>query len=661
MRALQIPVALSLPMRSALLAAWAGFALVAVGHADPRWTALGPSGGKVSDVLVAPSQARIAYAVSDGLVPSLFRTDDGGATWQLASQGFFQTLDAIDPHRPDHLVAHGPDGLIASSDGGATFSSIDPGIQPIFSGAAVFLPAPARGILTAQCGGAYRSVDGGAHWVLDGFAGRCPSSIAVSPHDPRLRFAREDDDSVPPPGGRFGLGSLLRSQDGGRTWSESGWSAGDAVDTSAFAWDGPFFDPRQPAVMYLLAGGLFVSADSGRTWAQAAASPRIDLLRVSPVDGRLFASGGDGLFFSQDRGTSWIRLPASGRSGPPDETLALALSPSRSSVAFAAGARGLWRTGDGGRTWNAASFGIHRLVTHSVAISPDGATVYTNIPGEGVFRGDGDQPVWRRKVRGLHAEQTRAFDAFLATDGVHADRVWLVTDSGLYRSDDRAESWQQITTLGASPSYAPFALAGDRLMIGSGTTQLSEDGGRTWQRLNVPSSTPVVQLAFDSGNPDRLYATSQSGLLRSDDRGNSWTAPGAAGLPSFSFAVALWSHPTHAGELYVSAANYGFYRSRDGGATFEHLTGGSPGRELAVEDLRIDPASPEDFYVLAPANDNSGLAGDNLWKYSDAEHQFSAAPTTGGPFHALGLATHPLSPGTVWVSSLEGVFRLDSF
>ncbi len=652
-------------MRSAVLAAWAGFALVAAGQATPRWTALGPSGGKVADVLVAPSQARIAYAVSDSIIPSLYRTDDGGVTWQLASQGFFRTLDAVDPHRPDHLVAHGLDGLIASDDGGATFSSIDPGIQPIFSGAAVFLPAPARGILTAQCGGTYHSVDGGAHWKLDGFAGRCPSSVAVSPHDPNLRFAREDDDSVPPPGGRFGLGSLLRSEDGGRTWSESGWSAGDAGDTSAFAWDGPFFDPRQPAVMYLLAGGLFVSDDSGRTWTQAAASPRIDLLRVSPADGRLFASGGDGLFVSQDRGKSWSRLPASGRSGPPDETLALALSPSRTSVAFAAGERGLWRTGDGGRTWIASSFGIHRLITHSVAISPDGATAYTNIPGEGVFRGDGAQPLWQRKIRGLHAEPTQALDAFLATDGVHADRVWLVTGSGLYRSDDRAESWQQINilgaSLGASPSYAPFALAGDRLMIGSGTTQLSEDGGQTWRRLNVPSSTPVVQLAFDSGNPDRLYATTQSGLLRSDDRGRTWTAPGAAGLPPLIFSPALWSHPTHAGELYLSAGSDGFYRSRDGGATFEHLTSGPSGHELSVEDLRIDPASPEDLYVLASATDSSGLVGGNLWRYSDAEHQFSAAPTTGGPFHALGLATHPLSPGTVWIASLEGVFRLDSF
>lgn len=649
-------------MRSAALATCAALALAATGQAEPKWTALGPSGGRIVDVLVAPPQSRVAYAISDSTPAALFRTDDAGDSWRLASLGEFRGLNAIDPLQPKHLVAHGPTGLIASTDGGVTFSSIDPGIDPDYTGAAIFLPGPGRILLVAAPGGVYRSADGGAHWELSGFAGRDPSSITVSPHDTRLRFAREDDDGRPHcVGGCFALGSLLRSTDGGRTWSESGWAASRPYyKAGAFAWDGPYFDPTDPALAYLLAAGLFVSHDRGATWTQASVGGEIERLRVSPVDGRLIASGPEGMFVSHDHGSSWSHLPEHGRSGPPDSTLVVALSTTQADVAFVGGARGLWRTSDGGETWKASSLGIHRLYSNSVAVSADGATIYANVPGEGVFGGRAGGTLWRRNNRGLALDRASDFatHSILATDSEHAERVWRINRHGIYRSDDRAANWRQVSTPSYGPTGGGFALAGDRLMIGSGPVALTEDGGATWQLLDIPFA-PISSLAFDSGNPDRLYATTRRGLLRSADRGHTWAALGD-GLPHLpgGSSPGIWSHPSRSGEIYLLASQYGLYRSRDAGSTFERLTTGPPGDQLIIDVVRVDPSSPEDLFALTPVRD--GLAGDTVLRYSDTEHRFLTVPTRGAPAHVQSLATDPSSPGSLLVSSFEGIFRLDS-
>lgn len=106
---------------------------------------------------------------------------------------------------------------------------------------------------------------------------------------------------------------------------------------------------------------------------------------------------------------------------------------------------------------------------------------------------------------------------------------------GLLRSDDGGASWRKLSDghegpvdfhyLAVSPS-APNVLYG----IHHGL-QRSGDGGVTWQRI-AEAPNKLFHLAVSSVDPDRLYAATRQGLLRSDDQGRSWLPAHGAQAPA---------------------------------------------------------------------------------------------------------------------------------
>jgi photosystem II stability/assembly factor-like uncharacterized protein len=227
-----------------------------------------------------------------------------------------------------------------------------------------------------------------------------------------------------------------------------------------------------------------------------------------------------GLFVSRDRGESW---------GPVESLNQHATSDS-------------WQPAKGG------------LALHSIAVDPrDANRIYAAVSAGGVYRSDDGGASWVPSNRGVRADYLPD-TAPAAGHCVHRlvlhpgrpDRLYQQSHTGTYRTDDRGESWTEIT--GGLPSDFGYAVACDpndadtvyvipeesshvRTTVGGAiTVYRSGDAGANWEPLShgLPQEDAYVTILREAIDTDDLdpcgvyFGTSSGHLFASRDRGNSW-------------------------------------------------------------------------------------------------------------------------------------------
>jgi photosystem II stability/assembly factor-like uncharacterized protein len=264
-----------------------------------QWRSLGPNRGGRS-IAAAGSAARPLEYYFGATGGGVFKTTDGGLTWQPVADKFLKT----------------------SSPGAVAVSESNPDVVYVGMGESCL-----RGNVI-QGDGVYKTTDGGKTWAPAGLEStRVISRIEIHPANPDLVFAAAL-------GNPYGAGpdrGVYRSKDGGQRWERVLFKSdkAGAVDL--------VLDPANPHVLYaaiwevfrtphsLSSGGpdsgLWKSEDGGTTWqdlTRNAGLPKGTLGRigvaVSPADGRrvwaLVEAGGDegGLYLSDDAGTTWKQV-----------------------------------------------------------------------------------------------------------------------------------------------------------------------------------------------------------------------------------------------------------------------------------------------------------------------------------------------------------------
>ncbi len=249
--------------------------------------------------------------------------------------------------------------------------------------------------------------------------------------------------------------------------------------------------------------------------------------------------------------------------------------------------------------------------------------------------------------------------------------IWAGTiPGGLFRSDDRGESWTLNRALWDDPLRPQWFGGGfdqpglhsisfdprdsNRLAVGvsCGGAWLSEDGGETWavstegmwaaymppaERENPATQDPhrIVRCA---SAPDALWTQHHNGVFRSVDGGRSWREIAIA-PSSFGFAVAVhpadpdtaWFVPAIGDQQrYPCDARFLVTRTRDGGDTFESLTAGLPQGEsydlVYRHGLDVD-GTGERLAV--------GSTTGSLWVSDDGGDQWVGVSANLPPIHAV--------------------------
>jgi photosystem II stability/assembly factor-like uncharacterized protein len=287
---------------------------------------------------------------------------------------------------------------------------------------------------------------------------------------------------------------------------------------------------------------------------------------------------------------------------------------------------GVWKSVDGGATWNSVFDDQPVSSTGSIAVAPSAPNVVYVGSGEANIRGnvaagngiykslDGGKTwnhVWTQEGQ-IGQLIVHPIDPDIAFAAVLGHAFGPNPERGVYRTTDGGRSWKQVlkkdADTGASavtfdPSNPNILFAGlwqarrypwDLVSGGPGSgLYVSRDGGDSWKQLTgngLPDGPwGKIGVAVAPSDGRRVYALIEAengGLYRSDDGGENWTL--ASG--SHELRQRAWYYST----LTVSPANpdevwcpqVPLLKSIDGGKTFEHMAGAVHGDH---HDLWIDP------------------------------------------------------------------------
>lgn len=478
---------------------------------------------------INPVHPLILYAAG-GQVSSLYRSQDGGASWKVISppEGSYGAVSvALDPTDPStvygsFLRQFGPFFIARSRDGGDTWTKLtspfgDSQAPTLIQNVAV----DPRNPLTIYAGteaGLYRSDDSGMSWQR--LTGEVQAVVAIDPVNSSTLYG------IPfsSPGG-------AKSTDRGATWK--------TLETGEIAtWISALAVPPGRGILYAVGYGAsqfpssYRSDDGGVTWtasrtglpnAQGAPS----CLAVDPSDpsnpSRLLAgwSGysravSPGLFKSETGGLTWSGF---GEGLPDFGVLALAIDPLRAATMYAGTFDGVYRSDDAGATWRPSNAGQSDVIVALAIDSTDSARLYAAGTNRFFHSVDGGA-TWSATplVMGTVPYYVRA----IAIDPSRAATLYVATSLGLLKSSDGAASWSAVAPDFFGDPFGPDLLAvaidprnPNSIVVGTrlGRVFRSRDGGQTWEPFErgLPPAE-INALAFDSARSLVHAATGGRGV-----------------------------------------------------------------------------------------------------------------------------------------------------
>jgi photosystem II stability/assembly factor-like uncharacterized protein len=331
------------------------------------------------------------------------------------------------------------------------------------------------------------------------------------------------------------------------------------------------------------------------------------------------------LFFAILLLIAWT-LPGCGRS---DAIVVIALHPSNPNILYVSTNEYIYKSRDGGATWENLSRGMSHSRVIALAIDPlYPATVYAGTKGDAVYKSyDGGQR-WVSLRAGLDditiSSVVNQF-VFDPTDNTH---LFVATTMGIFETRNSGETWQKrmdgmkevlmVVTLALDPTRPAIMYAGT-----SGGVYKSVNRAGRWEKANnglvppdmVKSSRAlgVTVMQVDPFAPDTVYAATLDGIYKSTDQAKSW-ARIAQSLPDQMISAMVLDR-AQAGTLYV-ASREGVHRSLDGGVTWKALSSGLA--SLNIRSLVQSPTDPRIWFV--------GTNGSGLYKSSDGGESWAVLP-----------------------------------
>lgn len=371
--------------------------------------------------------------------------------------------------------------------------------------------------------------------------------------------------------------------------------------------------------------GLFASRDGGRSWRSARDGFHggdIQRLAVGPgdPDAVLVATANDTPFYqiwrSRDGGASWTpSIAPPSLEGESLRALDVTFDPADARTAYAATEHGIYRTENGGETWEA--WALSSAYTFLIARAPGARGSFFAAGFDpldfhaAIYRSDDGGATWRETPPAPFGLPERWF--------FHAGSLFAQEEGALYRSTDGAETWTLAARL-------PTLEARDFAIAPSGTIYAatwsgvySSNDGTSWsppEVLALGQGVPrdfLSHLALVPGGPlggsETVIAGGSHGLWRSTDRGATWK--GASRGIAVHDVYSLIVMPNPQGTVLATLDGRVFRIDRDGKSW--QILPDHPGLEFPL--LAADPHHPGRIYGLGGSGD-FGVSEDrgNSWR-----------------------------------------------
>jgi photosystem II stability/assembly factor-like uncharacterized protein len=476
-----------------------------LGAQNPDWRPIGPDGGDVRSLTYDPANPdRIYLGTSAG---RLFVSNDAGASWTRFAQmgGHDYVLDhlVIDPAGTMYMGAWSVEDnavgdVFRSKDGGKTWQALKDMHNKSVRALALSASDP-KVLAAGALDGVYQTRNGGESWHRisppDHAEIKNIESIAIDPQDPDVVYA-----------GTWHL--PWKTTDGGKNWQHIKQGLIDDSDVFSI-----IISRSNPQVLYLSAcSGIYKSETAGNLFRKAQGIPfsarRTRVLKQDPNHpDTVYAGTTEGLWRTQDAGASWKRITAANLIV--NDVLVDPRDSSR--VLLATDRSGVLASHDAGVIFTASNRGFaHRQVAAVLADATDGATVYAGLINDkefgGVFVSHDEGAHWNQISFGLGGR-----DVFVLRQAPHG-RIVAGTNTGIFLYDPKTSRWDPSDTLVTEETKTTLR----RVKTNQGTKLVPQPVTKTVLR---PLRGRINDLEI---TPERWYAGTSLGLLWSTDEGHTW-------------------------------------------------------------------------------------------------------------------------------------------
>lgn len=441
-------------------------------------------------------------------------------------------------------------------------------------------------------------------------------------------------------------------------------------------------------------GGLWKSDDGGVKFKPIfdKYNPSIGAIRIDPKNPKTVWVGtgeawmrnsvsvGDGVYKTTDGGDNWTKMGLE----KTEHIVRIAVDPSVTDTVFVCATgtpfadspdRGVFRTKDGGKTWEKTLYVAPNTGCSDVSVDPSnsqtllaGMWQFRRRPdfftsggsNSGLHKSTDGGTTWRKITKGLPSGDLGRIA--VSYSPVNPKIVFATIESnktGLYRSDDGGESWTLASTASAV-SGRPFYFSNlaadpknaDRVYKATFQFHVSDDGGKTFSTLGGNYHGDVHGFWVNPDNTDEILMGSDGGLYHSWNRGASWDFIDSLPFAQYYHVAVDMQQPYNVyGGLQDNSSWVGpsSVRGEIGNKHWTSVSGG------------------DGFWVFPDANDDdivySESQGGNVFrsrKSNGEQKDIKPSPKSGEPKYRYNWNTpihlSPTQKGTIYIGS-QFLFR----
>ena len=476
------------------------------------------------------------------------------------------------------------------------------------------------------------SHDFGTTWVPGQGINARPRDCAISEASSNIVFVISNDALQPP------FEHLWKSTDGGATFT-------------------PETDIGLPTTIYDEDAEEYTAVP---TFSSMATTPANANTVYVVQDGDMFNYYPPSIYKSTNGGQTFSRL-----NGAPSHPLQVFPHPTLPNVLYAqnsSASASMYRSTNGGTTFQPLNGGLPaNKRNYFVAFDPRNPT-HVYVAGEGgLFKSTNSGTSFQKL--GLTAAQLGVGAMVATVDPVNSNIIYVNTNRGNFKSVNGGSTFLPINKNWRAAEVRHIAFDDDaqpRLYLAMGSSNgimRTLNRGRSFEDVSRPNSLAnPTYLAISPNNSNVIFAGTRDRLFRTLNGGNTWSQSNVdvGSVPFSASGSEIGFDLQDPGNVYFAtnsisflSASGGFYKSTNGGASFEQTYVNDDPYEHNPSDLAIHPFNPSVIFTAHQIN-----GSDAPLKSTDAGYSF-----TPGPIFSAGINDIEIDPASPNIVYLGGVIQ----